>query len=122
MLKVYFIQAGLSGPIKIGQANNVTKRMLSLQGANHEQLHLLATIPAHDTLEPFLHARFAANRIRGEWFDPETPGLRDLIESARRGTAPDWALRHVRPHVSSVEEVLGEAAGAAPVRHGETRA
>jgi hypothetical protein len=118
---VYFIQAGFDGPIKIGWANNANVRLRGLQTAHYAELRILATIPAYEPLEAFLHSRFADGHIRGEWFDPTTPGLAELIESAKRGTVPDWALKHVRPYVTTIEEAFADAAGAALVRHRDDR-
>lgn len=69
-MSVYFIQAGgPAGPIKIGVALDVTNRIRTLQVANHLELRLLAVIQgAKHGAEQQLHARFSADRIRGEWF------------------------------------------------------
>lgn len=96
MSSVYFIQCGTGGPIKIGIASDVNKRLGSLQTGHHEQLHLLAHIEAYERFEAMLHKRFKRGLIRGEWFKPDTPGLPDLIASLLRDTVPDWAAPHVR--------------------------
>jgi hypothetical protein len=46
--KVYFIQAGVGGPIKIGEADSPEDRLRALQTAHHEQLTLLATVDGVD--------------------------------------------------------------------------
>lgn len=82
MLFVYFIQAGDGGPIKIGLADDPDARCAFLQVGNHEDLVLLAVRPGSMTDERELHSRFAAGRLRGEWFRADTPGLRAEIHRA----------------------------------------
>lgn len=65
---IYFIQSGSRGPIKIGVARNVVRRCLSLQTSHHRRLRILGTMEGTANEEANLHARFAAYRIRGEWF------------------------------------------------------
>lgn len=72
---VYFIQSGFMGPIKIGVAVNVKRRMESLQAGNPVELKLIAKIPCPSVanayaLENKLHKRFHKKHIRGEWFKP----------------------------------------------------
>ena len=67
---VYFIQGVSGGPIKIGTSEDPYVRMASLQVACHEKLRLLATTAGGKQREAELHARFAATRVRGEWFGP----------------------------------------------------
>lgn len=70
---VYFIQAGRTGPIKIGVAIDVGKRLAVLQTGNHLTLYLLAKIKCKGNksaygLESDLHKLFRSKRVRGEWF------------------------------------------------------
>ena len=67
-MTVYFIRAGDVGPVKIGWAADVEERRGDLQTAHYEPLHLLRTIDGVPLVEFWLHERFAANRLRGEWF------------------------------------------------------
>lgn len=64
---VYFIQRG-KGPIKIGRAADVPRRMMDIQNGNAERLRLLGTVPGGQKMETEMHRRFAAYRIGGEWF------------------------------------------------------
>ena len=73
---VYFIQEGRGshGNIKIGKANNVDKRLNSLQTGNPRKLTIMASIKCKCVLDALklekrLHNKFKANRVRGEWFD-----------------------------------------------------
>lgn len=69
---VYFIGFGERGPIKIGYASNVRRRLHCLQTAYVGRLRLLGKVhgsaPAMLALEAELHAKFAHLRLRGEWF------------------------------------------------------
>ena len=71
--KVYFIQAGDDGPIKIGHAMSPHARIWDLQAGNHVRLRLLAEIPGTEAAERAAHEAFSGQRIRGEWFRNEPP-------------------------------------------------
>jgi hypothetical protein len=73
LMFVYFVQAGLKGPIKIGMARSVSKRLETMQTGNAYKLHVLALIPCQTKMqaaeiEKRLHRLFFKQRIRGEWF------------------------------------------------------
>jgi len=68
-MPTYIIRAGLAGPVKIGKADDVEARREALQTAHHETLHVLRVIDTHFDAERIFHERFAALRIRGEWFE-----------------------------------------------------
>jgi hypothetical protein len=94
---IYFIQAGETGPIKIGYtegAGTLETRFAALQGANAAELRLLATRFGSIEDERQFHRRFAAGRLRGEWFRPDAEGLAELVEESKRlaGIVP-WQLR-----------------------------
>ena len=72
---VYFIQDGRGngGPIKIGKAKDVEKRLSILQIGNPRKLTLLAAIKCKSCgdairLEKELHKKFSNYQLRGEWF------------------------------------------------------
>ena len=65
---VYFIQAALGGPIKIGTTNNLAERFESLQTASPFPLRVLAVTRGDRSGEQELHGRFATVRLHGEWF------------------------------------------------------
>lgn len=65
---VYFIRAGHDGPIKIGFATDMLKRLFGLQTSHARRLRVLATVPAGREVERHLHGRFASLRLQGEWF------------------------------------------------------
>ena len=70
---VYFISWD-DGPIKIGMAANISRRLAGLQGCCPYKLRVLAFIDGGRGLEAEYHAEFAADRLMGEWFE-RTPAL-----------------------------------------------
>lgn len=73
--KLYFIQAGSAGPIKIGIADDVTVRLKQLQTGNHEELHVVKIIEnASLGTESEIHERLRRFHIRDEWFSCEVLG------------------------------------------------
>jgi hypothetical protein len=87
---IYFIQQGHFGPIKIGYSKNPQSRIGELQTAHHARLRFLGEIEGGISDERRLHEKFAAHRIRREWFAPS----QDLIDYIRMalGANPfnDW--------------------------------
>ena len=65
---VYFIQAGDTGPVKIGLAGDPERRVRELQTGNHRDLVIRHIVPGDRHVERQLHHRFRAARIKGEWF------------------------------------------------------
>ncbi len=65
---VYLIRSGEH--VKIGVAANVARRLTNLQTAHVSPLVVLGAIEFGDPLdaEKQAHERFAAQRVRGEWF------------------------------------------------------
>lgn len=87
MSKLYFIQAGERGPIKIGHSAKPRMRMAELQVGNHCKLRMLAEIDFSNgqrgtqtaaDMEDLWHRTFRVIQIRGEWFEP-TPQLLKAI-------------------------------------------
>lgn len=68
-MTTYIIRAGLTGPVKIGKADDVERRRAELQTAHHEELYVIRVIDTAFDAEPLFHQRFADRRIRGEWFE-----------------------------------------------------
>lgn len=80
---VYFIRAGEQGPIKIGTALDVPRRLKKLQQAHSEKLTILAARKGGRVTERKYHERFAALRIRGEWFEPSEAILTEVARLSR---------------------------------------
>jgi len=75
-MNVYFIQAGDKGPIKIGVARSVERRLEALQTGNHEELRIITKIMCEGLAHAYaterkFHKMFKKYRIRGEWFKPK---------------------------------------------------
>lgn len=63
---IYFIEAG--GFIKIGFTTNVPARLASIETSSPHSVTLLRQEPGTMRDEAAYHARFAAHRVRREWF------------------------------------------------------
>lgn len=76
-MSVYFIQPEGEPAVKIGITSNVPARLSALQMAHHRPLNVIGIMPGGGREEAALHARFAAHRLRGEWFrlDDEIAGF-----------------------------------------------
>lgn len=99
---IYAIQCGESGPIKIGRARNVRKRLTGLQISHFEKLHVRATLETLDDVgkELELHKRYAADRIRGEWFkpSPDVLAMVEQLKNTKPDTLQDYAMRIVEDY------------------------
>lgn len=65
---------GLSGPVKVGMANDPHKRLASLQSGNPNRLCIWRTFPTPDReiarhIERGFHHVQRKKRLSGEWFD-----------------------------------------------------
>ena len=67
---VYFAQMHRVGPIKIGFARNVKKRIGHLQTHSPFEIVLIHKTPSTVKEEKQVHEKFSKWRIRGEWFHP----------------------------------------------------
>lgn len=67
---LYAFQVGAAGPVKIGISGAPNVRLATLQRANAETLHPLATWRGFPFEERQLHEEFADARLQGEWFRP----------------------------------------------------
>ena len=70
MSKIYFIQQGNEGPIKIGISWEVKKRLKDLSVASPFEPIILAVIAGDRGKERKLHRKFKKEHMRGEWFKP----------------------------------------------------
>lgn len=70
---VYFIQQEVTYAVKIGFTESragLTQRLTDLQVGSPYPLRLVHLAPGSWALEKLLHARFAEDRLQGEWFRP----------------------------------------------------
>jgi hypothetical protein len=82
---VYFIKpVGMAGPIKIGCAMDLARRLNVLEACSPFLLEVAASVSGGLRLERQLHAYFAAIRVHREWFRA-APDLLDLIKQIRNG-------------------------------------
>lgn len=80
---VYFMQAGPRRTVKIGISRDPLMRASRLQTGTPEEYRILAVMPGGKAEEAEMHARFAAHRVRGEWFK-RTPEMTALINELNR--------------------------------------
>jgi len=73
---IYFIQSGDNGSIKIGETNNINRRLATLQVGTSEKLTLLGFLDNDLETEKDMHLKFSEYRLRGEWFKP----AKELLE------------------------------------------
>ena len=76
--RVYFIQRGIAGPIKIGISASIKKRMSSMQTACADRLVLLAVCRGGRALESEYHKQFSSYRLEGEWFTEAAAILQEI--------------------------------------------
>ena len=77
--QVYFAQNAVDAAIKIGVSICPRKRVSDMLTGSAHEIILLGSIPGGTELEKMLHARFASDRLRGEWFRA-SPLLVDYIK------------------------------------------
>lgn len=75
---VYLIRAGDVGPVKIGYAADPIDRLVNLQTAHWEQLHLLRIWEGELSDEAALHLLFSDLKIAREWFSFSRKMLGDV--------------------------------------------
>lgn len=90
-MAVYFIRAGVHGPVKIGRSTMPAKRLADLQTPHWEPLMILRLFRGGEEEEAQMHQRFAALHIRGEWFQFCITMLGDvgLVETSLEEVAAD---------------------------------
>lgn len=87
---IYFIQAELSGAVKIGYGKDPEKRKAELQVGNHERLRLITTCEGSWREERWLHDRLKTHHIRGEWFRPHEDVLAVMCNPKKYLPADVW--------------------------------
>lgn len=85
-MTIYFIQAGETGPIKIGYTSGTAAgRMIALQTCSPFKLRCLGEVYGGPSLEGQVHAHLAEFRTCGEWFAPED-AVHETLEALQAGT------------------------------------
>lgn len=94
-LRVYFIQMGEGGPIKVGVAGNVNKRRAAIQTHCPYHCTVLASFKGGFKEETEVHRVFADLRLNGEWFECQ-PELLAFIEQIKERTNEEPASKERR--------------------------
>jgi hypothetical protein len=88
---VYFAQCMTSpGPIKVGLASDVARRLGEVQVGCPYPIELMGTLPGGRAGEALLHRVFAAFKIHGEWFWPDrivVHAIRTLLREQKKARA-----------------------------------
>lgn len=102
---IYFVQCnGSDGPIKIGYAKSIDRRLSVLRNGCPYDLMLLgyAWVDDAEIVERTLHSRFASQRIHGEWFR-----CCDEILALARSVSTEMSTAILR----SISSMLADASG-----------
>lgn len=81
---LYFIQVGEDGPVKIGYSVNPASRLVSLQSAHFERLHLIGLTPGTRQAEENLHAKLARFALGHEWYAATAEIFAEIEEPVAR--------------------------------------
>lgn len=90
---VYFIQQKNGGPIKIGSSVHPLLRLKQIRAHSPVEVELIAAIEGSAKLERELHAKFADNRLHGEWFtstEELVSYIKDIGLPEDLGKLPDY--------------------------------
>lgn len=100
---VYFIQCAPFGPVKIGSSANPANRIRDIQTASPHELRLLCVAVGSERDEKALHAVFAQERIRGEWFRPSERLMNEIdrIASMERKLGRDPLMNAAQSETAS---------------------
>lgn len=67
-MAVYMFKAGILGDVKIGHSGGVRQRRSTLQAETPFRLWIMRVFQGARPEEAILHAKFSAQRVKGEWF------------------------------------------------------
>lgn len=85
---IYFLRAGEY--VKIGYSADPAQRVADFQTANPIDLEIIAVHHGSRREEAMLHRKFAAHRVRGEWFAADPVILEHATDSLDRADAVDF--------------------------------
>lgn len=117
MTFVYFAHCEQVGATKIGKADDVRKRLTSLQIGSPLPLQLVDTLQDDSgRLEAALHQWFASKRIRGEWFRITPDDVREVAAMVReRGAECLSPPQQTANEIESAAEQLRQAIEQCPM-------
>lgn len=102
---VYFIRNETTLAVKVGFTTGDPRiRLATFQTAHEHELRLFGWMPGSMELEAALHAEFSTQRIRGEWFDIETP---DWIIYGDR-VLDDWRWSDLPTALPRIRNIAGK--------------
>ncbi len=111
---VYMIRngSGSKRPIKIGMANNPSKRIKELQTGNPEILHIVMTVKCNSRkharlVEKTLHNQLCGVNILGEWYQVKQHALYKAL--SRLAQDPDCNIIediNIKPLVDNTRQML----------------
>lgn len=99
---VYFIAT--KRMVKIGFSSTVIRRVTELAAQSPTRVRLLAVMPGGRDVEAMLHARFASDHLKGEWFR-YSPAIRDAVAAIKQQEHL-WTKTNQPEKVGQNEEVL----------------
>ena len=67
---IYFIQASITGLIKIGHTRDLKERFKAIESICSEKIYIIKTTPGDLSAEHKLHIDFSHLRDHSEWFHP----------------------------------------------------
>lgn len=80
---IYFLATPNESEVKIGfSQGSVVSRVIALQAGSPHPLKLLGVMDGDKERETALHAQFAEQRVRGEWFRGDAALLQFIRENA----------------------------------------
>lgn len=87
---IYFVQIENDGPVKIGYAADVKRRVRSVAHGLPYKLMLLGYIKGTRSLERTLHKQIGLYRMRGEWFHPTKEVMECIATYVPHATTKQW--------------------------------
>lgn len=85
---VYFVQADIGGPVKIGTTRDLPRRLNDFQAGSPARLRVRYVMLGAHPDEHALKKRFATARSHNEWFLGHDEDLRRFVESLGGRVAP----------------------------------
>ena len=82
---IYFIKETDSYFVKIGEAENISKRLKALQVANPRKLILFGSVLWEHRKEREFHKKYSKYHIKGEWFKFDDKSLKRLKDEFIQG-------------------------------------
>jgi DNA-binding transcriptional regulator YdaS (Cro superfamily) len=92
---VYFLRVGGDGPVKIGYSSlDPVQRMADLQVGCPWKLTFWGCIPGTSQNEAWLHEKFEAYKMQGEWFQP-VPEVTEEIAAILANSFYAWPTKEL---------------------------